>query len=103
MTKKSKLKDFTVHMRRKDGKKVTAKEARAALWVAYKLARDGQDLNTALKEWHIEGIDWHNDDEKIYNYGSERAAEILVALGGVLHTINWNKDLRIEVPDSTLE
>lgn len=99
MTKKNKIKDFTVRMWRKDKKKVTAKEARAALWVAYKLAKEGKDLGTALREWHIEAIDWRNEDGKVFTYGGERAAEILVALGPILNTIDWNNDIRAEVPD----
>lgn len=100
MSKQKKLKDFTVRMWRKDKKKVTAKEARAALWVAYQLAVKGEDLETALREWHIEAINWRNDDDKIYTYGSDRAAEILVSLGGILKTIDWNRDIRAEVPDT---
>lgn len=99
MSKKNKLKDFTVRMWRKDKKKVTAKEARAALWAAYKLAKEGKDLETALRDWHIEAINWRNSDDKVFIYGSERAAEVLVALGGILNTIDWNNDLRAEVPD----
>lgn len=95
-----KLKDFTVRLIRKDGRKVTAKEARAALWAAYKIARKGGDLATEMREWTILAINWRNDDGKEYEYGSERAEEILTALGGILHMLDWNHDLRAEVPDN---
>ncbi len=100
MSKKNKIKDFTVRMWRKDKKKVTAKEARAALWVAYKLAKNGENLDVALRDWHIEAINWRNQDEKVFTYGSDRAAEILVALGPILNSLDWNNDLRAEVPDT---
>lgn len=98
-----KVADVTVHMRRKDGKRVTKEEAKRALWAAHKIAQRGGDPFAELREWTIEAINWRNvyksGREKTYRYDSPAAiADVIGNIGGIMETIGMDK-LRVAVPE----
>jgi len=81
--------DITVRLRRKDGKRVSAKEAKAALWAAHKIAQKGGDVAAGLREWVIEAINWRNTyasgHSKTFQY-TENLTEVIGNMGGILES-----------------
>lgn len=73
--------DFTIHIRRRDGKTFNEKQARAALMAAYQIAKAGGDVNASLTEYQIDGIDWRKNRAKTYPYKGEALGEVLLAMG----------------------
>lgn len=80
------ISDITLHFRRHDGKPVSDKEARAALWAAHKIAQSGKNVTTEMREWVIEGIDWKVGSRR-YHYGPSRINEVVGNMGGILESI----------------
>jgi len=97
--------DITVRLRRKDGKKTTAEQAKAALWAAHKIAQKGGNVATALREWKIEALDWRNTyasgHSKTFTY-TENLTEVLANMGGVFETLGLD-GLRVALVDRTLD
>lgn len=89
--------DISVHVRRKDGKKISEKEARAALWAAHKLVQSGKSL-TALKEWDIKAVNWRVGGRS-YRYSGGDVEQALIDMGGILETVGMSA-IRAGVPDS---
>lgn len=87
--RRARIVDITVRLRRKDGAKATAEQAKAALWAAHKIAQKGGNVVTALREWSIEAIDWRNTyasgKSKTFTY-TDNVAEVLANMGGILET-----------------
>lgn len=81
--------DITVRLRRKDGRRAGADEAKAALWAAHKIAQAGGNVVTALREWDIQAIDWRNTyasgKSKTFTY-TDNVSEVLGNMGGILET-----------------
>jgi hypothetical protein len=92
--------DITIRLRRKDGRKVTAAEARKALWAAHKIAQHGGNPVAELREWDIEAIDWRKEFRsgrtKSYRYAGSDAAAAITDMGGILEDIGM-AGLRVEV------
>lgn len=102
---KGKIHDITIRLRRKDGARTTAAQAKAALWAAHKIAQKGGDVDRELREWDIKGIDWRTvtrrGREKTYNYapgGKVSMGEVVGALGGIFEYLGMD-GLRVGVPD----
>lgn len=108
MSKKQrgKITDITIRLRRVDGRRPTEADARAALWAAHKIAQRGGDVSRELREWRIDGIDWHNiyatGKEKTYQYRATDIDTAIAAMGGILEDIGM-KGIRIAFPDRTGE
>lgn len=87
--RRKRIVDITVRLRRKDGQKATADQAKAALWAAHKIAQKGGNVVTALREWKIEAIDWRNTyasgRSKSFTY-TEDLTDVLANMGGILET-----------------
>lgn len=83
--------DFTIRLRRKDGRRATPREAKAALWAAHKIAQRGGNVVTALKEWEIHAIDWRNRYRsgrvKEFHYGRDQVTEAIGNMGGILESL----------------
>lgn len=92
----SKTHDITIRMRRKDGHRTTAQQAKAALWAAHKRAQRGEEVE--LRDWIIEAVDWRKGSGREYSYTGSRAAEAIANMGGILETVGMD-GLRVEVPD----
>lgn len=103
--RKGKIVDITVRLRRKDGGKANAEQAKAALWAAHKIAQKGGDVATALREWKIEAIDWRNTyasgHGKTFTY-TEKLTDVIANMGGILETIGLD-GLRVALVDKTLD
>lgn len=98
--KRKRIVDITVRLQRKDGRKVAAEEAKAALWAAHKIAQAGGNVVTALREWNIHAIDWRNTyasgRDKTFHYSARTSdlSEVLGNMGGILETAGL-KGLRV--------
>ncbi len=93
--------DITIRMRRKDGKRVTAEEAKRALWAAHKIAQHGGSITRELREWKIEAIVWRTIPGKEYTYDDHSKSgtqEVLENMGGILETLGL-EGLRVAVPE----
>ncbi len=102
---RGKVTDITIRMRRKDGRRVSEDEAKAALWAAHKIAqRPGGDILRELREWDIEAVNWRNvyrsGKEKRYRYTGKDAAEAIGAMGGIFEWAGL-EGLRVGTPDTT--
>lgn len=85
--KRNPISDITLHFKRRDGKPVSDKEARAALWAAHKIAqKPGGNVETDMREWVIEGIDWKAGPRE-YHYGPGKITEVIGNMGGILESI----------------
>lgn len=84
--KHNQISDITLHFKRRDGKPVSDKEARAALWAAHKIAQSGKNVTDEMREWIIEAIDWKVGNRR-YHYGPARINEVVGNMGGILESI----------------
>ncbi len=94
--------DITIRLRRKDRRRITREEARAALWAAQEIARRGGDVEAEMRDFDIEAIDWRHTyrsgRQKTYRYvrgGSPPVSEVLVSIVGILREVDMNA-LRVE-------
>lgn len=96
---KPRVVDITIRIRRKDGRKATLEQARAALWAAHKIAQKGGDVEAGLREWKIEAVNWRNTYAsgkfKDFTY-KEDISEVLANMGGILEVVGLAK-LRVEL------
>ncbi len=82
--------DVTVHMRRKDKRRMTEQEARNAFWAAQEIARHGGDVNKEMREWELVAIDWQTTPGKLYHYDKNApstAVEALQNLVGIIREV----------------
>ena len=97
-----KVTDISIRIRRRDGQPATLRQARAALWVAHKIAQRGGDVERELREWVIVAINWRNvyrsGKEKTYRY-TDGITEVIAAMGGIFEDKGLD-GLRVEVPDA---
>lgn len=93
MTKRARRRrvvDITIRLRRKDGRRADAKEAKAALWAAHKIAQKGGNPVEQLRDWVIEAVDWRNTypsgHTKTFRY-TEKLEEVIANMGGILESL----------------
>lgn len=103
---KGKVHDITIRIRRKDGARSTIEQAKAAVWVAHKIAQRGGDVEKELRDWEIKAINWRTvtkrgGHEKNYTYspgGQTSISEVIANMGGILESVGMD-GLRIAEPD----
>lgn len=93
MPRKGVVQDITIHMRRKDGRKATADQARKAFWAAQEIARRGGDIAKEMREWELVAIDWRHTPGKEYRYDQgtpSKPQEVLENLIGIIRTVGMS-------------
>jgi hypothetical protein len=96
ISRRGRIHDITIRLRRKDGRKVDAATARRALWAAHKIAQKGGSLKDEMREWVIEAIDWRKTPGKKYEYSGNNVTDVIANMGGILETVGMD-NLRVEV------
>jgi len=81
--------EVTVHI---PGAPWTDADAFKAFWAAHKIVQKGGNLETDLRDWTVEAINWRKGG-KPYDYTSSQATEVIGAMGGILE----DEDTRIRV------
>lgn len=61
----------------------TEDDAKKAFWAAHKIVQRGGKLETELRDWTVQAIDWRKNGKQ-YVYGEANATEVIGAMGGIL-------------------